>query len=120
MPPKCLSLLAKRRFRIQRIFGPTCTRWASARSIAGQLGHPQASVAGYLPDNVRATYAVGGAADDDHRQLRSIESDTGRSLQDVDRPIGDPSAEIAHESGFLLCRVVMAPGSPTDLSAVPR
>lgn len=61
----------------------------------------QASVAGYLVDNVRATYAVGGAVEDDHRQLRSIEADTGRSIQDVDRLIGDLNAEISRQNGFL-------------------
>ena len=61
----------------------------------------QASVAGYLVDNVRATYAVGGAVEDDHRQLRSIEADTSRSIQDVDRLIGDLNAEISRENGYL-------------------
>jgi hypothetical protein len=61
----------------------------------------QASVAGYLLENVRATYAVGGAVDEDHRQLRGIENATGRSIQDVDRLIGELNAEIARENGFL-------------------
>jgi len=61
----------------------------------------QASVAGYLVDNVRATYSVGGAVEDDHRALRSIESDTSRSIQDVDRLIGDLNAEISRENGYL-------------------
>ncbi|HTR85400.1 MAG TPA: hypothetical protein VMI56_13045 [Reyranella sp.] len=61
----------------------------------------QASVAGYLIDNVRATYSVGGAVEDDHRQLQAIESDTGRSMQDVDRLIGDLNAEITRENGFI-------------------
>jgi len=69
-------------------------------SLATQVT-TQASVAGYLLDNVRATYAVGGAVDEDHRQLRSIESDTGRSIQAVDRLIGDLNAEITRDNGFL-------------------
>jgi hypothetical protein len=69
-------------------------------SLASQVT-TQASVAGYLVDNVRATYSVGGAVEDDHRQLRGIESDTGRSIQDVDRLIGDLNAEISRENGFL-------------------
>ena len=40
-------------------------------SLASQVT-TQASVAGYLVDNVRATYSVGGAVEEDHRQLRSI------------------------------------------------
>jgi hypothetical protein len=69
-------------------------------SLASQVT-TQASVAGYLVDNVRATYAVGGATDDDHSQLRAIESETGRSIQEVDRLIGDLNAEIGRENGFL-------------------
>ena len=46
-------------------------------SLASQVT-TQASVAGYLVDNVRATYSVGGAVEDDHRQLRSIEGETSR------------------------------------------
>lgn len=69
-------------------------------SLASQVT-TQASVAGYLVDNVRATYSVGGAVEEDHRQLRSIESDTSRSIQDVDRLIGDLNAEISRQNGFL-------------------
>lgn len=69
-------------------------------SLASQVT-TQASVAGYLVDNVRATYGVGGATDDDHRALRSIESDASRSIQDVDRLIGDLNAEISRGNGFL-------------------
>jgi hypothetical protein len=69
-------------------------------SLASQVT-TQASVAGYLIDNVRATYNVGGATDDDHSQLRSIESESGRSIQEVDRLIGDLNAEIGRENGFL-------------------
>ncbi len=69
-------------------------------SLASQVT-TQASVAGYLIDNVRATYSVGGATDDDHNQLRAIESESGRSIQDVDRLIGELNAEIGRENGFL-------------------
>jgi hypothetical protein len=69
-------------------------------SLASQVT-TQASVAGYLIDNVRATYSVGGAVEEDHRQLRSIESDASRSSHDVDRLIGDLNAEISRENGFL-------------------
>jgi hypothetical protein len=69
-------------------------------SLASQVT-TQASVAGYLIDNVRATYNVGGATDEDHAQLRGIESESGRSIQDVDRLIGDLNAEIGRENGFL-------------------
>lgn len=69
-------------------------------SLASQVT-TQASVAGYLVDNVRATYSVGGAVEDDHRALRGIESDTSRSIQAVDRLIGDLNAEISRQNGFL-------------------
>ncbi len=69
-------------------------------SLASQVT-TQASVAGYLIDNVRATYAVGGAVEADHQQLRGIEGDTSRSIQNVDRLIGDLNAEISRQNGFL-------------------
>jgi len=69
-------------------------------SLASQVT-TQASVAGYIVDNVRATYAVGGAVEEDHRNLRAIESEASRSIQDVDRLIGDLNAEISRENGFL-------------------
>ena len=69
-------------------------------SLATQVT-TQASVAGYLLENVRATYAVGGAVEEDHRNLRSIESETTRSMQQIDRLISDLNAEIARQNGFL-------------------
>ena len=69
-------------------------------SLASQVT-TQASVAGYLLENVRATYSVGGAVDEDHRNLRSIESETTRSMQQIDRLIGDLNAQISRENGFL-------------------
>jgi hypothetical protein len=65
-------------------------------SLASQVT-TQASVAGYLVDNVRATFSVGGAVDEDHRNLRSIEAATTRSIQDVDRLI----SEIARQNSYL-------------------
>jgi hypothetical protein len=61
----------------------------------------QASVAGYLLENIHATFAVGGAVDEDHRNLRAIESETTRSMQQIDRLIGDLNAQIGRENGFL-------------------
>ena len=69
-------------------------------SLASQVT-TQASVAGYLLENVRATFAVGGAVDEDHRNLRAIEGDTTRSMQQIDRLIADLNAEIGRENGFL-------------------
>jgi hypothetical protein len=69
-------------------------------SLASQVT-TQASVAGYLVDNVRATYAVGGAVEEDHRQLRGIEGEASRSIQEVDRLIGDLNAEISRQNAFL-------------------
>lgn len=69
-------------------------------SLASQVT-TQASVAGYLLENVRATYRVGGAVEEDHRNLRAIESETRRSMQQIDRLIADLNAEIARENTFL-------------------
>lgn len=69
-------------------------------SLASQVT-TQASVAGYLLENVRATYRVGGAVDEDHRNLRSIEAETRRSMQQIDKLIVDLNAEIGRENTFL-------------------
>ncbi len=69
-------------------------------SLASQVT-TQASVAGYLLENVRATFAVGGAVDEDHRNLRAIEGQTTGSMQQIDRLIGDLNAEIGRQNSFL-------------------
>jgi hypothetical protein len=69
-------------------------------SLASQVT-TQASVAGHLLDTIRSTYNVGGAVDDDHRQLRQIEADTNRTMQAIDRLIGDLNGEIARQNAFL-------------------
>ena len=69
-------------------------------SLASQVT-TQASVAGYLLENVRLALLVGGATDADHRNLRTIESETRRSMQQIDRLIADLNAEIARENTFL-------------------
>lgn len=72
----------------------------SLNSLASQVT-TQASVAGYLLENVRLALMVGGATDADHRNLRAIESGTRRSMQQIDRLIADLNAEIARENAFL-------------------
>lgn len=69
-------------------------------SLATQVT-TEASVAGYLLENVRATYLVGGATEEDHRNLRRIENEVTRSMQQIDRLIADLNAEIARSNGFL-------------------
>lgn len=69
-------------------------------SLATQVT-TQASVAGHLLDTVRSTYNVGGAVDEDHRQLRAIEGDTNRDMAQIDRLIADLNGEIARQNGFI-------------------
>lgn len=69
-------------------------------SLATQVT-TQASVAGHLLDTIRSTYNVGGAVDDDHRQLRQIEGETNRTMQSIDRLIGDLNGEISRQNAFL-------------------
>ena len=72
----------------------------SLNSLASQVT-TQASVTGYLLENVRATFMVGGAVDQDHRDLRAIEAETRRSMQQIDKLITDLNAEISRENAFL-------------------
>ncbi|NQW54728.1 MAG: hypothetical protein HQ465_26170, partial [Rhodospirillales bacterium] len=43
----------------------------------------------------------GGAVDQDHRDLRAIEAETRRSMQQIDKLITDLNAEISRENAFL-------------------
>lgn len=90
------------------------SRWNAAQGnldkITGDIGGlnslatqvtTQASVAGHLLDTIRSTYNVGGAVDEDHRQLRQIEAETNRTMQAIDRLIGDLNGEISRQNAFL-------------------
>jgi hypothetical protein len=105
-------------------------RWNNAQAhldkITGDIGGlnslatqvtTQASVAGHLLDTIRSTYNVGGAVDEDHRQLRQIEAETNRTMQSIDRLIGDLNGEISRQNAFLAAERANLAGLSYGVSA---
>lgn len=88
----------------------------SLNSLATQVT-TQASVAGHLLDTIRSTYNVGGAVDEDHRQLRQIEAETNRTMQGIDRLIGDLNGEISRQNAFLAAERANLAGLSYGVSA---
>lgn len=85
-------------------------------SLATQVT-TQASVAGHLLDTIRSTYNVGGAVDQDHRNLRQIEAETNRTMQAIDRLIGDLNGEISRQNAFLAAERANLAGLSYGVSA---
>jgi hypothetical protein len=78
----------------------TPSRRAWHAQFAGHPGDDRGVGRGYLLRTC-APPAVGGAVEEDHRNLRSIEGATTSSMQQIDRLIADLNAEIARSNGFL-------------------
>jgi hypothetical protein len=106
------------------------SRWNTAQShldkITGDIGGlnslatqvtTQASVTGHLLDTIRSTFNVGGAVDEDHRQLRQIEAETNRTMQAIDRLIGDLNGEISRQNAFLAAERANLAGLSYGVSA---
>lgn len=106
------------------------SRWNQAQShldrITGDIGGlnslasqvtTQASVAGHLLDTIRSTYNVGGAVDEDHRQLRQIEAEANQTMQAIDRLIGDLNGEISRQNAFLAAERANLAGLSYGVSA---
>lgn len=61
----------------------------------------EASVAGYLLDSVRATYALSGAIDADHVQLRALEDEINQSVVMIDRLLNEVAGDLNRHTGYL-------------------
>jgi len=59
------------------------------------------SVAAYLLDSVRAAYSLQGAVDEDHRQLRQLESDVNATVPQIDRLLASLSDDIGRQSVYV-------------------
>lgn len=73
---------------------------ASMNSLSIDAG-AEASVAGYLLDSVRATYALSGAIDADHVQLRALEDETNLSVVVIDRLLNEVADDLSRHTGYL-------------------
>ena len=110
--PELVGLWNDAQLHLDRITGDI----GGLNSLATQVT-TQASVAGHLLDTIRSTYNVGGAVDADHRNLRQIEAETNRTMQAIDRLIGDLNGEISRQNAFLAAERANLAGLSYGVSA---
>lgn len=61
----------------------------------------EAGLAAWLLDSVRATFALSGAVDEDHRQLRILEDEVNRTIVLIDRLLNELSEDISRQSTYV-------------------
>lgn len=61
----------------------------------------EAGLAAWLLDSVRATYALSGAVDEDHRQLRVLEDDVNRTVVLIDRVLNELSEDVSRQTTYV-------------------
>ncbi len=60
-----------------------------------------AGLAAWLLDSVRATYALSGAVDEDHRQLRVLEDEVNRTVVLIDRLLNELSEDVSRQTTYV-------------------
>jgi len=60
-----------------------------------------ASLANFLLDRTRGTYALSGAVDEDHRQLQVLEDEISRTQVSVDRLLHELTADIQRQTTYV-------------------
>lgn len=73
---------------------------AAMNSLANEVAADSA-LAAYLLDAARATYALSGAIDEDHRQLATLEDETNRTVVLVDRVLNELSEDISRQTTYV-------------------
>ncbi len=73
---------------------------AAMNSLANEVAADSA-LAAYLLDATRATYALSGAIDEDHRQLATLEDETNRTVVLVDRVLNELSEDISRQTTYV-------------------
>jgi predicted nucleic acid-binding protein len=61
----------------------------------------EAGLAAWLLDSVRATYALSGAVDEDHRQLRVLEDEVNRTVVLIDRLLNELSEDVSRQTNYV-------------------
>jgi hypothetical protein len=61
----------------------------------------EAGLAAWLLDSVRATYALSGAVDEDHRQLRVLEDEVNRTVVLIDRVLNELSEDVSRQTTYV-------------------
>lgn len=73
---------------------------AAMNSLANEVAADSA-LAAYLLDATRATYALSGAIDEDHRQLATLEDETNRTVVLIDRVLNELSEDISRQTTYV-------------------
>jgi len=60
-----------------------------------------AGLAAWLLDSVRATYALSGAVDEDHRQLHVLEDEVNRTVVLIDRLLNELSEDVSRQTTYV-------------------
>ncbi len=77
---------------------------AESLSRMDKLSNDSANEAGlsaWLLDSVRATFALSGAVDEDHRQLRILEDEVNRTVVLIDRLLNELSEDISRQTTYV-------------------
>lgn len=61
----------------------------------------EAGLAAWLLDSVRATFALSGAVDEDHRQLRVLEDEVNRTIVLIDRLLNELSEDVSRQTTYV-------------------
>ena len=73
---------------------------AKLSSLSNQAA-ADSSVATYILESVRAVYGLQGAVEEDHRQLRLLESEVNRTLVPIDKLLNAISDDISRQSNYV-------------------
>lgn len=60
-----------------------------------------ASLAAFLLDQTRSSYAISGALDEDHRALAALEDEINRSTVSIERLMAELSDEVSRQNGYV-------------------
>ncbi|MEM6490739.1 MAG: hypothetical protein AAF684_02375 [Pseudomonadota bacterium] len=72
-----------------------------ALNALGNFVVNDAAMASYLLENIRATYGLSGAFEEDHRQLALLEDQTSQTVIRVDRLLSDVSTDIDRQGNYV-------------------
>lgn len=59
------------------------------------------AMAGYLLESIRSSYALSGAIEEDHRQLRVLEDDTNQTIVLIERLLKELNSDIARQQQYV-------------------
>ena len=73
---------------------------AKLNSISNQAAQ-DSSLAAYILESVKAAYGLQGAVDEDHRQLRLLESDVNRTVVPIDQLLNALSDDVRRQTDYV-------------------